>query len=672
MQPITRRRASRLCLAAMLVGAAYPVLAAHAQMASAQSTPTAADPALAPKPASAATIAAQQVAAAALPGEDGRDAEFAARGFVATAADPLLRDAAGKVVWNIQSYDWMQGSAPASVNPSLWREVGLLRRHGLFEVAKGVWQVRGFDVSNMTVIRGDTGWILIDPLTSSETAAAALALVNARLGTRPVTAVIYSHSHADHFGGVRGVVAEADVIAGKVQILAPANFIDEAASENIMAGAAMSRRANYQFGSGLAPGAQGQMGSGIGLGVSSGTITLIAPTSTITHTGEMRIIDGVAMEFQIVSGSEAPSELNLFLPARKVLLSAEISTCSLHNILTPRGAKVRDARAWAGYLDEALRLYGTRTEAVISSHCWPRFGQAEVTRMLASQRDNYRTLHDQTLRLMNRGETPVEIAEALVQPAALAADWFNHGYYGTYNHNAKAVYQFYLGWYDAVPANLNPWPPAERAKRLVAAIGGPAKVMAQAKAAMKAGDYRWSSELLSAAVFAGPANKAARVALADSYEQQGYQAESAIWRNQFLAAANELRHGRGASASSTQSQDMIAAVPTQLLLDSAATRIDPAKLAGQRAMINLVMPERGETAEVELTGTAMLARIGAAADPQATLTGPRRLLLGLLFLKVPLAKLEAAGLQVEGDRAALEAWLAALDPMPGAFNIVEP
>ena len=607
-----------------------------------------------------------------LPHEDGRDAEFAARGFVGSATDPLIRDAAGKVVWNMQSYDWMQGAAPASVNPSLWREVALLRRNGLFQVTDGVWQVRGFDVSNMTVIRGDTGWILVDPLTSSETAAAALALVNARLGARPVTAVIYTHSHADHFGGVRGVVSEADVSGGKVQILAPAHFIDEAASENIMAGSAMGRRANYQFGGGLAPGARGQMGSGIGLGVSAGTITLIAPTDNIAHTGETRTIDGVGIEFQIVSGSEAPSELNLYLPARKVLLSAEMSTCSLHNILTPRGAKVRDARAWAGFLDEALHLYGERTEVVISSHCWPRFGQAEVSRMLASQRDNYRALHDQTVRLMNRGESPAEIAEQLVQPPALAADWFNHGYYGTYSHNAKAIYQFYLGWYDAVPANLNPWPAVEHAKRLVAAIGGPAKVLAQAKTAMKAGDYRWSSELLSDAVFADPANKAARAALADSYEQQGYQAESAIWRNQFLAAANELRHGRIAASSSTQSQDLIAAVPTQLLLDSASTRIDPLKLAGRRMAINLVMPERGETAGIELTGTTMLARMSAAASPQATLTGPRRLLLGLLFLKVPLQKLEAAGLKVDGDRAAVEAWLAALDPMPGAFNIAEP
>lgn len=666
MHPMMRARARQLAPAATLVAC----LALAALPAAAQTAP--ADPALAPKPASAATLAAQQAVAAALPQEDGRDAAFAAQGFMASNTDPLIRDASGKAVWNMAAYDWVQGPAPASVNPSLWREVGLLRKHGLYAVADGVWQVRGFDVSNMTVIRGQTGWVLVDPLTTRETAAAALALVNAQLGARPVSAVIYSHSHADHFGGVRGVIAEPDVAAGKVAVLAPAHFIDEAASENILAGAAMGRRAQYQFGGGLAPGAQGQMGSGIGLGVSSGTITLIAPTDTISKTGETRVVDGVAMEFQIVSGSEAPSELNVYLPGPKVLLSAEMSTCSLHNILTPRGAKVRDTRAWAGYLDEALRLYGTRSDAVISSHCWPRFGQAEVSRMLASQRDNYRVLHDQTLRLMNRGETPAEIAEVLVQPASIAADWFNHGYYGTYSHNAKAVYQFYLGWYDAVPANLNPWPPAERAKRLVAAIGGPAKVIAQGRAAMKAGDYRWSSELLSAAVFADPANKAARALLADSYEQQGYQAESAIWRNQFLAAASELRNVRIASASSTQSQDMIAAVPTQLLLDSVATRIDPAKLAGRHTAINLVMPERGETAGIELTGTTMLARMGAAPGAAAMLTAPRRLLLGLVFLKLPLAQLEAAGLKVEGDRAAVEAWLAALDPMPGAFNIAEP
>ena len=651
--------------AALLLLTTAPVFAAASP-----SLPDASDPSLAAKPASATTLASQKAVAAQLPPEDGRDAEFAARGLLASPADPVIRTSAGRPVWNMAAYDWVKGTVPGTVNPSLWREIHLLSHHGLFQVTDGVWQVRGFDVSNMTVVRGQTGWILIDPLTSRETAAAALALVNATLGTRPVSTVIYSHSHADHFGGVRGVVDEADVRSGKVQIFAPAHFIDEAASENVVAGPAMGRRSIYQFGGGLHPDAQGQMGSGIGMAVSAGTISLIAPTQTIDYTGETRTIDGVPMEFQIVSGSEAPSELNLFLPRQKVFLSAEMSTCTLHNILTPRGAKVRDSHAWAGFLDEALRLYGDRAEIDISSHCWPRFGQAEVARMLASQRDNYRYLHDQTVRAMNRGETPAEIAEGLTQPPTLAADWFNHGYYGTYSHNAKAIYQFYLGWYDAVPANLDPLPPIERAKRMVAAIGGAGKVFTQARAAMDKGDYRWASDLLQNLVFAEPANKPARAALADSYEQQGYQAESGIWRNQFLVAANELRHGITTPSNATTNEDLIAAVPTQLLLDSAATRLDPGKLGGKKFSINLVMPERGETAGVELTGTTMIARMMPATAPAASVTAPRRALLGLMFLKLPLAMVEAMGVKIAGDRAAVETWLAALDPMPAPFGIV--
>lgn len=623
-----------------------------------------------PKPASPATIAAQRAVAAALPIEDGRDADFAARGFVATQADPLIKAADGRPVWNLAAYDFVAGPAPDTVNPSLWRHIALLRRHGLFKVAEGVWQVRGFDVSNMTVVAGKTGWIVIDPLTTRETAAAALALVGAQLGKRPVSAVIYSHSHVDHFGGVRGVIGDNP---GKVPIVAPAKFMEEAASENVMAGPAMGRRANYQFGVGIASGGQGQMGSGIGTAVSAGEQTLIAPTDSIDATGDKRTIDGVTMEFQIVSGSEAPSELNVFLPAQKVFLSAEMSTCSLHNILTPRGAKVRDAHAWAGYLDEALRLYGQRSEAMISSHCWPRFGQGEVAKSLAAQRDNYRYLHDQTVRLMNRGETMAEIAEEVVQPPALAANWFNHGYYGTYSHDSKAIYQYYLGWYDAVPANLNPWPPVERAKRTIAAMGGANKVLGLARKAMAAGDYRWSSDLLNQLVFANPANAAARNLLADSYEQQGYQAESGIWRNQFLVAAHELRAGppkpRGAGG---QSADLIAAVPTQLLLDSAATRFDPGKLGGRRLTVNVIMPERNERVGIEAGPLTLIAREGPAAQPDATITAPRRVILGLLFLKLPLAQLEAAGLKVEGDRAAVEALAAALDPLPGPFPIAEP
>jgi alkyl sulfatase BDS1-like metallo-beta-lactamase superfamily hydrolase len=626
-----------------------------------------------PKPASAATQAAQQAAVKTLPMDDGRDGEFAARGFVATRADPLIRGPQGRVVWNTAAYDWVKGPAPATVHPSLWREMGLLKANGLYQVGDGVWQVRGFDVSNMTVVRGATGWILIDPLTAKETAQAALALVNEKLGARPVSAVVYSHSHGDHYGGVRGVVSEADVAAGKVAIIAPDRFMEETASESVMAGAAMGRRANYQFGMGLSPGPQGQMGSGIGMGLPAGEISLIAPTDLIRKTGETRKVDGVEMEFQIVSGSEAPSELNLYLPGQRTFLSAEMSTCSLHNILTPRGAKVRDTHAWAGYLDEALRLYGTRSDVVISSHCWPRFGQAEVAGMLASQRDNYRYLHDQSVRRMNRGETPVELAEGLVQPPELAGQWYNRGYYGTYSHNSKAVYQFYLGWYDAVPANLNPHPPVARAKKYVAAMGGAAKVLGLAKKAMAAGDYRWASDLLNQLVFADPAHGEARALLADSYEQQGYQAESAIWRNQFLTAARELRSGYQGSGVNSQSQDMVAAVPTQLLLDTVATRFDPAKLKAGPVRINLVITDRKEEVGIEAGPSVLIARVGLPGkEPAATLSGPRRLLLGLFFIGIPLEQLQAAGLKVEGDPAAVKALAAALDPVGGGFNIVEP
>lgn len=639
----------------------------------AQNAPAPADPALQPKPASTVTAAAQQEAAKNLPIEDGRDAEFARRGFLASLTDPVIRNKAGSPVWSVAGYDFVTGPAPASVHPSLWREMGSLKLHGLFEVLDGVYQVRGFDVSNMTVVRGATGWIVIDPLTNRETAAAAMELVNAKLGPRPVVAVIYSHSHADHFGGVRGVVSEADVKAGKTAVLAPAKFMEETASENIMAGAAMGRRANYQFGIGLSPGPQGQMGSGIGMGVAGGEITLIAPTDTIAHTGETRVIDGLALEFQIVSGSEAPSELNVYIAPHRTFLSSEMSTCSLHNILTPRGAKVRDTHAWAGYLDEALRLYGKRSDVVISSHCWPRFGQDEVAGMLASQRDNYRYLHDQSVRRMNRGETPVELAEGLAQPPELAGQWYNRGYYGTYNHNSKAVYQWYLGWYDANPVNLNPWPPVERAKRYVTAMGGPKKVIAQVKKAVAAGDYRWSSELLSQVVFADPTNGLARTLLADSFEQQGYQAESAIWRNQFLSAARDLRQGYKPGANGTQSPDMISAVPTQLLIDSVATRYDPAKNAGGDLRVNLVITDREEVVGIEAGKSVLIGRVGQpAAGPTVTLTGPRQLMLALLFLKTPLAQLQQLGLKVEGDPVAIATLQAALDPISGGFPIAEP
>jgi len=618
------------------------------------------------KPASDATVDAQRSVAAQLTTEDGRDLDFADRGFIGTLSDPVITNKDGKPVWNLGAYDWMvDGQSPDTVNPSLWRHMGLLRKHGLYALTDNVWQVRGFDVSNMTVIKGQTGWIIIDPLTSRDTASAALKLVNEKLGARPVTAVIYSHSHGDHFGGVRGVINEADVKAGKVAILAPEHFLAETASENVMAGPAMGRRATFQFGSNLAPGPKGQMGSGIGKGIGGGDITLIPPTIDIRKTGEQRQVDGVMLEFQMVPHTEAPAEMNIYLPAARMFLSAEIATCSLHNILTPRGAKVRDALSWSGFLNEAVNLYGARSDVIASSHCWPRFGQSEVTGWLAGQRDNYRYLHDQTVRMMNKGMTQAEIAEVLKAPPAIGDQWFNKGYYGTYSHNAKAIYQFYLGWYDAVPANLNPHPPEVRAGKMVAAMGGAKKVLAEAKKAMKAGDYRWSSDLMNQLVFAEPKNVEGRALLADSYEQQGYQSESAIWRNMFLTGARELRAGMKAGINA-QSIDMISAIPTGLLLDSVSTRLDPNVIGNVALALNFVISDRKETAKVTIGNSVMFSEMGKVhAAPNVTVTGPRQLFLALLFLKMPAAQLQAAGLKIEGDRAAL-------DPMPGAFNIVEP
>ncbi len=628
-----------------------------------------------PAPASEATRAEQRAVAQTLPPEGTRDAADSQRGFLATRKDPVILAPNGKPVWNLDAYAFVTGPAPETVNPSLWRHMTHLKRHGLFEVTKNVWQVRGFDVSNMTVIRGNTGWIIIDPLTSVEAAKAAMELVNATLGTRPVSAVLYSHSHGDHFGGVRGVVEEAEVKSGRVAVIAPEGFMEEATSENVMAGGAMQRRAAYQFGTGLTPGATGQMGSGIGMGLSVGTLSLIPPTDTIAKTGETRVVDGVGLEFQIVSGTEAPAEFNVFIQPEKTFLAAEIATCSLHNILTPRGAKVRDARAWAHYLDEAAIRFAPQSDAVISSHCWPVFGREAGTAWLSAQRDNYRWLHDQTVRRMNRGETMAEIAEALeaAPPPGNSAEWSTRGYYGTISHNAKAIYQFYLGWYDAVPANLHAYPPVERAVKLVEALGGADRTLALARNAMAAGDYRWSSDLLQNLVFAEPANAEAKALLATSYEQQGYQAESAIWRNQFLSAANDLRRGRPES-SAAQSNDMVAAITTQELLDSAATRFAPEKPGPRNFTVAIDIPDRGETATLDVGAQVMIGRAGILpAKPAVTIRGPRRAMLALFFVKVPVEMVaKMPGVTIEGDLVALQALVDNLDPLPHGFDIVMP
>lgn len=609
-----------------------------------------------------ATIAANRSFAEGLPWHDTSEAALAERGFIATLEDPLIRAADGRVLHDLTAYDFADGPAPDTMNPSLWRHLGLLRQHGLYEVVPGIWQVRGFDLSVMSIIAGETGYILVDPLTGTEAAAAALALAFDHLGEKPVHAVIYTHSHADHFGGVKGVVDEADVDAGRVQIIAPEGFMEHAVSENLIAGPAMTRRATYQFGIGLTPGPAGQGGAGIGTGIPSGTLSLIPPTITISYTGETLVIDGVEFEFQMTPGAEAPAEMNFYLPQFRALCLAENANPTMHNILPPRGALVRDAKIWADYLTESIRLYADKTDVMFVSHGWPRWGQAEVAEFMANHRDAYKYLHDQTVRLMNKGHTAPEIAEVIALPESLATKWYNRGYYGTMSHNAKAIYQRYLGWYDGNPVNLNAWPPEELARRYVSAMGGPAAALRTAETAFTEGDYRWAAQVASHIVFADNTNAAARELLARSFEQMGYQAEGALWRNMYLVGAKEARATPTEAPRSTQSPDMVAAISTEQLFDMLAVRIDPEKAEGIDLAIAFVFPDRGETRRASLRNSVLVHEDGLTGPVAATVTLPRPAFLAMLFAgQSPAALMEAGVLTVEGQPGAAADFLGALD-----------
>jgi alkyl sulfatase BDS1-like metallo-beta-lactamase superfamily hydrolase len=629
-------------------------------------------PAQAAEAPSAATRAAQARLRAELPFEDRQDFDFAGRGFVATRADPVIRRADGGVVWDLSAYDFLKGEAPDSVNPSLWRQAQLLSMHGLFQVSERIWQVRGFDISNITFVAGDTGWIIIDPLTSVEAARAALDLANARLGERPVVAVIYTHSHTDHFGGVRGVIDEKDVAAGRVQVIAPEGFLKEAVSENVIAGTAMSRRAGYQFGYNLVPGPLGQISSGIGQGISKGTISLIAPTVSIGRTGQDLTVDGVRMQFQYTPGTEAPAEMNLYFPDWRVLCMAENANAGMHNVLTPRGALVRDAKVWADDLSQSLDLYGDRSEVMFTSHGWPRFGGPVIRDYLARHRDAYKFLHDQTVRLMNQGYVGEEIAARLALPPVLARSWYNRGYYGTMSFNSRAVYQRYMGWYDANPVNLAAMPPADQAARYVEAMGGAAKVKALARAAHDKGDYPWAATLLNNLVLADPADADARERLAGTYDQMGWQAESAIWRNIYLTGAGELRGGVPVGKGPSGSFDMVRNLPTPMIFDLLAVRLDPAKVGEGRAAVIFDFPERGERYLVRVANQVLTAEpAGQGAIADATLTVDRGLFLESLFTGKSMAGRVIAGeARISGDAAALQRLTGWFDAPKGDFPIV--
>lgn len=623
-----------------------------------------------------ATIEANRAFAQGLPWNDTTEAELADRGFVATREDPVILGADGAPVFDLSAYDFADGPAADTMNPSLWRHLGLMKKHGLYEVVPGaIWQVRGFDISVMSVIQGETGYILVDPLTVRESAAAAFELVKEHLGDKPVHAVIYTHSHADHFAGVKGVVDEADVIAGRVQIIAPEGFMEHAVSENLIAGAAMSRRANFQFGSRLVPGPAGHGGGGIGTAIPRGTMSLIAPTHLITGTGETLLIDGIEIEFQLTPGTEAPAEMNFYLPQFRALCLAENANATMHNVLPPRGALVRDSKAWADYLTESIRLYADKTDVMFVSHGWPRWGQAEVAEFMAYHRDAYKFLHDQTVRLMNKGYTASEIAEVIALPDSLAGKWYNRGYYGTMSHNSKAVYQRYLGWYDGNPANLNAWPPEQVATRYVSAMGGKRKALRTAQKAYDKGDYRWSAQLASHLVFADASNSKARELLAKSFEQMGYQAESSLWRNMYLTGAAEARETPDDRAITTMSPDLIGAITTEQVFDMLAIRIDPEKAEGVDVAVAFVFPDRGETRRVTLRNSVLVHEDDAAGAVAASVTLPRPAFLAMLFAGQPAAALVESGVMtVEGEAAAISALMSSLDPADTGppFPIVTP
>ena len=631
-----------------------------------------AGPAAAGDPPSPATVAAQAAAQASLPFADREDFDFAGRGFLATRADPKILRADGGVAWDLKAYDFLNGPAPATVNPGLWRQAQLLAKHGLFKVTDRIWQVRGFDIANATFIASDTGWIVIDTLTTAETGRAALELANKTLGARPVVAIIYTHSHSDHFGGARGMVAQADIDAGRIQVIAPKGFLEEAVSENVLAGAAMGRRATYQFGYFLTPGPDGQISSGIGQAIAKGTMTLLPPTMTIDHTGQSLTVDGVRLEFQYTPGTEAPAEMNIYLPDLHALSMAENANVSMHNVLTPRGALVRDSKAWADDLTQSIRLFGGRTDVMFTSHGWPRFGREAVNRFLEDHRDAYEYLHDQSVRIMNEGLTGPEIGDRIALPAGLARDWFNQGFYGSMSFNARAVYQRYMGWYDGNPANLAPLEPADESARMVAAMGGAARVTSLAKAAADSGDYRWAATLLNRVVLADAANQPARDALAGVYAQMAYQSENSLWRNMYLSGAAELKSGVKTGGGASVAIDLIRNMPSKMLFDLVGVRLNPDKVKDARLSLELIFPERHEQYYVRVRNDVLVAEPIAAPGPvDATITLPRASFITTLFTGAPLKAGIAAGtVKVEGDAGAVDRLIGWLDRFTPDFPIV--
>ncbi|MEU1282494.1 alkyl sulfatase dimerization domain-containing protein [Streptomyces sp. NPDC005805] len=608
------------------------------------------------------------------PFDDTRDADDERRGFLGTAAERLIRAEDGRVVWDLDAYGFLTGQCPPTVNPSLWRQSGLVAGDGLFEVVPGVYQVRGFDLSNMTLIEGERGVFVVDPLISAETAAAALALYREHRGDRPVTGVLYTHSHVDHFGGVKGVLSRAEADAG-VPVVAPAGFLEHAVSENVYAGTAMARRAAYMYGAALPKGPRGQIGAGLGPTTSTGTVTLIPPTLEVTRTGQTETIDGIRFVFQLTPGTEAPSELNLHLPDHAALCTAENATHTLHNLLTLRGAQVRDPHAWAGYLTETVQLFGDASDVVFASHHWPVWGRPRVLEFLTRQRDLYAYLHDQTLRLLNQGLTGPEIAERLELPPALERSWHTHGYYGSVSHNTKAVYQRYMGWFDGNPAHLWQHPPEAAAERYVEFMGGADEVLRRARQSFEEGDLRWVVQVVDHVLFADPENAGARELQADALEQLGYGSENGTWRNFFLTGALELRRGAVGTPVVATAPDLMNALTPAQLFDSLAIRVDGPRAWDADLTVRWV-PADAEPVTMRLRNGVLTYFSGPspeAADPQVEIALGEAELRAILLGTADPAALAAEGrVRVTGDPGVLTELMGLLDEPDPDFAIVTP
>ena len=629
------------------------------------------------KDATAQTKSANDALYGQLPFTDKTDFMNAHKGFIAPLPSELIKGKQGNVVWDPQQYAFIKEGekAPDTVNPSLWRQSQLINIGGLFQVTDGVYQIRNLDLSNMTIMEGKEGITVIDPLVSAETAKVGMDLYYKNRGKRPVVAVIYTHSHVDHYGGVRGVIDDADVKSGKVKVYAPAGFMKEAVSENIMAGNAMSRRASYMYGNLLKPDAKGQVGAGLGTTTSAGTVTLIEPTNYITHTGQKEVIDGLTYDFMMAPGSEAPSEMLWYVEEKGMIEAAEDVTHTLHNTYSLRGAKIRDPLAWSKYINDVIGRWGGKANIIIAQHHWPTWGNENVVKLMKSQRDMYRYINDQTLRMANQGLTRDEIAANFKLPSGLEKSWASRGYYGSVSHDVKATYVFYLGWFNGNPATLNELPPVDAAKKYVDYMGGADAIMQKAKTDYAQGNYRWVAQVTNNIVFADPSNKEARNLEADALEQMGYQAESGPWRNFYLTGAQELRNGvvKGATPN-TASPDTVKAMSPEMFFDYLAVHINGEKAANAQAVFNVDLGADGGKYKLELeNGVLNHSADAQASNADASITLNRATLNKIILKEESLKQAEEKGdVQISGNHAKLDEFLGYLDSFDFWFNMVTP